>query len=325
MPKVTLQPATLKDVQSEMLYLLKIVDKVCRENNIQYWLDCGTLLGSVRHNGFIPWDDDLDISVPSWDYHKLLSLLNKESKKNTHIFLFYFNKPETFWSDYLGSTKIISENNKACKIDIFPMKFIDKNQEDKDQKITNIANYFILGKINNTSSVPKRYTEGNLKESLKKKKDFMNYFNNIYIPSCIKKNKDSIAIYSFGKNNNPKQKYYCFSDIFPLQEVQFEDAIFFAPKNISIHLSKNYSNYMILPKKEQQHPSSFQYYFTEVEKSTIDLTYHGIKRYNSYFYFQKKNWLRKIFQKYNFYKKFQSLNRKRLAKRRSKKYQNISY
>ena len=68
--KHTLKPATLKDLQVELLKLLKIIDKTCKENNIQYWLDAGTLLGAVRHKGYIPWDDDIDIMVSYSDMLK---------------------------------------------------------------------------------------------------------------------------------------------------------------------------------------------------------------------------------------------------------------
>ena len=68
----------LRQWQMRMLEIVKAIDTVCRRHKIKYWLDFGTLLGAVRHKGFIPWDDDLDVSVFKEDYHKLLFLLEKE-------------------------------------------------------------------------------------------------------------------------------------------------------------------------------------------------------------------------------------------------------
>ena len=70
--------STLRD------YQLKIMDKVdefCRNNNIAYYLFSGTLIGAIRHNGYIPWDDDIDIMMFRDDYEKFIDLFNKENKE----------------------------------------------------------------------------------------------------------------------------------------------------------------------------------------------------------------------------------------------------
>ena len=55
----------LRSCQLKQLEILKIFDRICRKHNLRYWIDGGTLLGAVRHKGFIPWDDDLDVAMPS--------------------------------------------------------------------------------------------------------------------------------------------------------------------------------------------------------------------------------------------------------------------
>ena len=55
--------SSLRNHQLRMLEMLKYIDGVCKKHNISYWLSSGTLLGAVRHGGFIPWDDDLDIDA----------------------------------------------------------------------------------------------------------------------------------------------------------------------------------------------------------------------------------------------------------------------
>lgn len=55
--------STLRKAQLRMLEMLRFLDRVCRENGIRYWLASGTLLGAVRHGGFLPWDDDVDVCM----------------------------------------------------------------------------------------------------------------------------------------------------------------------------------------------------------------------------------------------------------------------
>ena len=69
---------TLTKVQELEFGILQFIKKVCDENQIRYYLAYGTLIGAVRHKGFIPWDDDIDIMMPRKDYKKLLAILNEQ-------------------------------------------------------------------------------------------------------------------------------------------------------------------------------------------------------------------------------------------------------
>ena len=71
----------LRNVQLLYIELLRFVDNVCKKHNIDYWLEGGTLIGAVRHGGFIPWDDDIDLSIMRKDYEKLIKILPEEISK----------------------------------------------------------------------------------------------------------------------------------------------------------------------------------------------------------------------------------------------------
>ena len=74
--------STLRKAQMRMLEILKIVDSIFSKHHIDYYLDGGTLLGAVRHGGFIPWDDDIDISVRREDFSRIKRVLQKELPDN---------------------------------------------------------------------------------------------------------------------------------------------------------------------------------------------------------------------------------------------------
>ena len=80
-----------KQVKEALLDTLVYFDKICKKYDLKYTLDAGTLLGAVRHHGFIPWDDDIDVAMPYKDYKKLISL-SSEINKNNHFIIHGYSK-----------------------------------------------------------------------------------------------------------------------------------------------------------------------------------------------------------------------------------------
>lgn len=83
---MTTEYLSMQEVKAAELRLLRIFDCYCRENNLRYSLGSGTLLGAVRHKGFIPWDDDIDVIMPVEDYRKFLAgFASRAGAEQSHV------------------------------------------------------------------------------------------------------------------------------------------------------------------------------------------------------------------------------------------------
>jgi len=119
----------LWDVEME---ILDVIDKVCRENDIKYSLAYGTMLGAVRHKGFIPWDDDLDIWMLREDYNRFIEVWEKSDIKG--YYLLSQDKAEEFATNFIkirkDNTAFVSEGEEhrnfhhGIFVDIFPLDSI---------------------------------------------------------------------------------------------------------------------------------------------------------------------------------------------------------
>lgn len=143
------------------LQVLEEIDKVCRKYNIQYQAEWGTLLGTVRHGGFIPWDDDLDISMKRQDYNKFIKIAQRELPEE-YVVINYRNS-EDYWDvmTRIVNSKMVSVNHKFLKknancpfgmgVDIFPLDFIPVDEGEAEvlidllRDIKNTADCYGLG------------------------------------------------------------------------------------------------------------------------------------------------------------------------------------
>ena len=123
-----------REIQQKELEILLRVQKICEEHGLKFYLAGGTLLGAIRHKGFIPWDDDIDICMPRPDYEKLLTIFAKENPEKN------LKAKSSYLGNWIGpfakildmTTEVVSqfsEDEKHLWIDIFPIDGLPENLE----------------------------------------------------------------------------------------------------------------------------------------------------------------------------------------------------
>jgi len=255
-----IDPNILRKAQLIMLDMLIEFDAICKKHQLQYWLDSGTLLGAVRHHGFIPWDDDIDLSMPIEDYNKFLEIAGSELSSD--IFLQTSQTDENFKFDYLklrsNKANIVEFHEKDEQIkyhqglfvDIFPMLAIENSETNKKLYLST------LEMIRNVSSTSLHTPEGNddpvkrasLVASLKQKHQGW-------------ENNKSKVIYS-GEMPDVAA-WFDLEEIFPLSNMEFEGHFFSTPNNPSHYLDAIYSfDYRKIPPENKRITHAHSIHFT---------------------------------------------------------------
>lgn len=263
---IELKDGVLIRAQERMLDILKEVHRVCEENNINYFLIDGTLLGAIRHKGFIPWDDDVDIAMLRDDYNKFIEIA--KSKLGEDYFLQNIETDPKYNRFHIplkvrdNRSKLVevdeNENeafNQGIYIDIFAFDTLPKNKlRRKAQKL--ISRFIVL------CDVRTRRKEENL--NLQNKIAFLVY--NIFkkIPYNTR-NKILRYVMKWNDINGEEITYgvdlpcdgawgkvFKKEDIFPLIKIDFCGEMFNAPMEYDKVLRTLYGDYLKLPKEEDR-------------------------------------------------------------------------
>ena len=255
------------------LNILKHIKKVCEENNIRYTLVFGTLLGAVRHQGFIPWDDDIDIGIPMPDYLKLMDILEKDDK--------YLLKYDMKDIDYTYShakltdpSTIALENNKPRKpeigiwVDIFPISGIPESMPEKDYlDLLDEANRKVAFSIGGYWRYDSSFTKRIIKIFIRwPKAIYMKAKGSKYWKECRRK------LYLLQDYDNAERvgivpTIYGEKSIYPAQlfekftMLKFEDEEFSVVEEYDKLLRLCYGDYMVLPPVEKRKPEHFDAYY----------------------------------------------------------------
>lgn len=258
-----MNPEILRKIQMKQLYIAKNIKKICDKYDIKYILNGGTLLGAIRHKGFIPWDDDLDIGMLREDYEKFLKIAKKEL--GDEFFVQNWDTEINYALPYtkirLNNTTYIEYNSrnvdihKGVFVDIFPYDNLSDNKIiQKFQKylskiyihlLLNKCGYDYFNKDKKMIYLIFKYSSKIFsKEFLKKNLyNIMTKYNNINTKKVV----------NFGGSNNFSREtidhYWIYDKIY----VPFEDTVFLIPAEWDNFLTHFYGDYMILPPENKRY------------------------------------------------------------------------
>ena len=181
----------LRKVQLVQLEIALEIKRICEEHNIKYFLDSGTLLGAIRHKGFIPWDDDLDIGMEREEYNKFLKVIpdslgdkfEMQSWENDDHYGHPFIKIRKKNTKYV---EMVCPHQKiqGIFVDVFPY---DIFPEDKDQQRKQGRKIEILKRFLYTKSHYKNWVDSkNFKQKLTRRLIYVPFqILSVFISSCV--------------------------------------------------------------------------------------------------------------------------------------------
>ena len=226
----------LRNMQLALLAMLVELDKVCKKNDLEYWLDGGTQIGAVRHKGFIPWDDDIDCGMLRDDYNKLIEAFEKE---HSDIYAAYYRDSRLSGTCFI---KIQHRKNPNLFIDIFPFDMYDRklNSDEKVQK-SKLARKW----RDYISDAPTSQMSN--EELLKMVYEIRD--SNVLEHGLGKKEDKPDIFWGLEYPHRWKNWMYDYETFFPLKKCEFEGYEFPIINNPDVFLTGVYGNYMSYPNK----------------------------------------------------------------------------
>jgi len=255
----------LRQIQMLELEIAKEFKRICEQNNIPYFLIGGTLLGAVRHKGFIPWDDDMDVGLMLEDYNRFIDCA--KTQLDPRFLLQTWNDGDDYgyvyaklkMKDTLAVETICTDLNmdKGVWLDIFP--YGTYNEEIACSKKYGIQ----LKVLSRFLLIKKGYQLNKItKNSLSRLINGILKFGSFFVSrKYLQKKLENLLI---NKTNLRGEWVYQWDGtytgrfVFPkqifseLEEMQFEDEIFFVPKGYKRYLEIAYGDYMKLPPVEER-------------------------------------------------------------------------
>ncbi|MBQ4113946.1 LicD family protein [bacterium] len=247
----TLPPAEgqTREVQLANLAMLVEFDKICKQNNIHYWLDGGTLLGAIRHKGFIPWDDDIDLGMFRDDFEKITDVLANNTVNS-----------ELYIKNFKTYKKVCHKRNPYLFLDLFPVDAYGEimsveEQIEETKKIKKISDEF-----HKNDHYIKDFSEQIVKCRELRKEILVNK-----LPEDVTKTQ---YVWGLDFNHGWNNWFTNYDVYFPFKTIEFEGREFPCMNKPENYTQRLYGNYMAYPSKISLGHSAFLE-FSEEEKNVM--------------------------------------------------------
>lgn len=256
---------TLEIIQEVELEILKEVRRICEKHQITYFLDSGTALGAVRHGGFIPWDDDIDIGMPRKDYERFLKICDQElgedyylqTQKHDPHSPYYFAKIRKNGTEFMEWNKRNMDIHHGVYIDIFPYDHLPDDEMERNKflkRCLKLYKLYTYRMIPDRDAPPQPGVKWKFLAIIRR---VMHYATLWISPQYLKRKCDTL----YTSYNHLETRYtscciygFVFSqaDIFPTKKIRFVDSEFSAPGNTDAYLTALYRDYMKLPDEDKR-------------------------------------------------------------------------
>ena len=267
------------EIRSSLLAIMVEIDRVAKLLGLNYFLYAGTLLGAVRHKGFIPWDDDVDLCIPRCDFEKLVSLFNIYADKRYRL-IYFTNTKNYVWSiakvidthTYLKEYTLNPHCEYGLYVDLFALDYVDFNSEEENREYERrIINFNRAQMITNFRFAPNVRKFYNLWIMLHYKGGHR--FRYLFADPVENLKEWDSYVRSFSKEEKTKKMLPVFITIPPYRLIQqkfdsewfsatvpveFEGVSFPAPKGYDELLRFLYRDYMQLPPEKERKGDHFK-------------------------------------------------------------------
>ena len=264
MPKMVLTDTQLRRIQQIETDVLCEVDRICQKHQIKYGLGFGTLIGAVRHQGFIPWDDDVDICMMRKDYERFKDICRTElnpkyfyqSKDTDPEYYHLFDKIRVNGTVFKEDLIAEHDIHLGVYIDIFPMDYVPDNGFLRCLQFWKF-HFFRTGLMAKYMSMEERtgykLLAAKVVRALFKPFSLDSLYRNATREACRYDGKRGTYIFNFCSAINEKSLCHasCLEDVV---YAKFEDKEFLIPKEYDEVLRVAYGDYMQLPPEEDRVP-----------------------------------------------------------------------